>query len=139
MSSRAPMVSYSSPFSPLANDMDKVFLRQLRLEAVIGVYDWERTQRQPLIMDLEMVTDVARAAASDRIQDALDYHAVAKRLTEFVSRSKFQLVETLAEHCAELLLREFGVAWLRMELHKPEAVENALSVGVVIERGSSRP
>ena len=114
--------------------MDKVFLRQLQLEAVIGVYDWEREIRQPLIMDLEIATDAGRAAASDRIQDALDYHAVAKRITEFVGQSDFQLVETLAERCAELLIREFAVTWLRMTVHKPDAVENAASVGVVIER-----
>jgi len=118
--------------------MDKVFLRQLQLEAVIGVYDWERKMRQPLIMDLELGVDVSRAAASDSIRDALDYHAVAKRITEFVGQSRFQLVETLAERSAELLMREFPVTWLRLVLHKPDAVENAASVGVVIEREASR-
>ena len=116
--------------------MDIVFLRQLRLDAVIGVYDWEREVRQPLLMDLEIATDIRRAAASDRIQDALDYHAVARRITEYVAGSEFQLVETLAESCAGLLLREFSITWLRLVLHKPGALENAASVGVVIERGS---
>ncbi len=114
--------------------MDTVFLRQLQLEAVIGVYDWERKIRQPLCMDLEIATDVRRAAASDRIQDALDYQAVARRITEYVAGSEFQLVETLAERCAELLIREFAVTWLRLTVHKPDAVENAASVGVAIER-----
>ncbi|WP_456413911.1 dihydroneopterin aldolase [Thiolapillus sp.] len=116
--------------------MDIVFLRQLQLEAVIGVYDWERKIRQPLRMDLEIATDVRRAAASDRIQDALDYHAVARCITEYVAGSEFQLVETLAEGCADLILREFSASWLRLSLHKPGALENASSVGVVIERGS---
>ncbi|HID44162.1 MAG TPA: dihydroneopterin aldolase [Chromatiaceae bacterium] len=116
--------------------MDIVFLRQLQLEAVIGIHDWERKIRQPLTMDLEIAADVRRAAATDGIRDTLDYHAVAKRITEYVANSEFQLVETLAERCAELILREFSTTWLRLTLHKPDAVENAASVGVVIERGS---
>ena len=115
--------------------MDIVFIRQLQLQAVIGIYDWEREGPQPLIMDLELATDARRAAASERIQDAMDYHAVSRRLTEYVAASEFQLVETLAEGCAELLQREFHVSWLRLTLHKPQAVDNAASVGVRIERG----
>ena len=118
--------------------MDIVFIRQLQLEAVIGIHDWEREKPQPLSMDLDMAADVARAAASERIQDALDYHAVSRRLSEYVAGSDFQLLETLAEHCAELLIREFRVSWLRLVLHKPRAVDNAASVGVIIERGSRR-
>ncbi|WP_456407399.1 dihydroneopterin aldolase [Thiolapillus sp.] len=116
--------------------MDIVFLRQLQLEAVIGVYDWERKAHQPLVMDLEIATDVRRAAATDGIQDALDYHAVAKCITEYVANSEFQLVETLAERCADLILHEFAATWLRLTLHKPGALENAASAGVTIERGS---
>lgn len=118
--------------------MDIVFLRQLQLEAVIGIHDWERKAPQPLLMDLEIATDARRAAASDRIQDALDYHTVARCLTDYVAGSDFQLVETLAEGCAELILREFAASWLRLTLHKPNAVANAASVGVIIERGSSK-
>jgi len=118
--------------------MDIVFLRQLQLEAVIGIHDWERKTPQPLLMDLEIATDVRRAAASDRIQDALDYHAVAQRISEYVATSEFQLVETLAEGCAELILRKFTASWLRLTLHKPNAVANAASVGIVIERGSRK-
>ena len=123
---------------PAVSPMDIVFIRQLRLEAVIGIHDWERERPQPLVMDLELAADVRRAAASDRIQDALDYHAVSRRITEYVAGSDFQLVETLAERCAELLQREFHVRWLRLVLHKPGAVDNAASVGVIIERGSRR-
>jgi len=115
--------------------MDKVFISQLELDAVIGIYDWERNIRQPLRMDLEIASDVAAAAASDDIRDALDYHALAQRLTTYVAESKFQLVESLAESCADLILKEFSASWLRLVLHKPNAVENAASVGVIIERG----
>ncbi len=115
--------------------MDIVFLRDLRIETVIGIYDWERHTRQTVILDLEMGTDVARAAASDDIKDALNYKAVAKRLIAFVSESEFMLVETLAERCAEIIREEFGVPWVRLSLNKVGAVSGARDVGVIIERG----
>lgn len=115
--------------------MDIVFLRGLRIETVIGIYDWEKEVKQPVILDLEMSTDVVRAAKSDRIEDAVDYKAVSKRLKEFVSASRFELVETLAEHCAGIVREEFGVRWVRLRLNKIGAVSDAGDVGVVIERG----
>ena len=115
--------------------MDIVFLRDLRIETVIGIYDWERHTRQTVILDLEMGTDVARAAASDDIEDALNYKAVAKRLIAFVGESEFMLVETLAERCAQIVREEFGVPWLRLSLNKVGAVSGARDVGVIIERG----
>ncbi len=116
--------------------MDIIFLQQLHLQVIIGIHDWERKAPQPVFMDLQLGVDTRQAAASDDIQDALDYHAVAKRITGFAQSSRFQLLETLAERCAELLQQEFRVPWLRLQLHKPEAVANAQSVGVIIERGS---
>jgi len=116
--------------------MDIVYIRDLRIDTVIGIFDWERQVRQTVSLDLEMATDIARAARSDHIDDALDYKAVAKRLMGFVGASEFQLVETLAERCAELVLREFGVPWLRLRLSKPGALRGARDVGIVIERGS---
>ena len=115
--------------------MDIVFLRGLRIETVIGIYDWERQIRQAVILDLEMATDVRRAAATDRIEDALDYKTLAKRLIEFVESSHFELVETLAERCAALIREEFGVSWVRLSLNKIGAVRHAQDVGVIIERG----
>ncbi len=115
--------------------MDIVFLRDLRIETVIGIYDWERHTRQTVILDLEMATDVARAAASDDIEDALNYKAVAKRLIAFVGESEFMLVETLAERCARIIREEFGVSWVRLSLNKVGAVSGARDVGVIIERG----
>jgi dihydroneopterin aldolase len=116
--------------------MDIVFIRQLQIETVIGIYDWERTTRQNIVLDLEMATDVKRAAASENIADALDYHAISLRLTEFLSAQKFLLIETLAEQCAELLMREFNVPWLRLTVIKPTAIAVAHEVGVIIERGA---
>ncbi|MCP5448500.1 MAG: dihydroneopterin aldolase [Chromatiaceae bacterium] len=115
--------------------MDIVFIRNLKIDTVIGIYDWERNIRQTVIIDLEMSADIRRAAASERIEDALDYKAVAKRLIAFVEQSEFQLVETLAERCAAIVREEFGVHWLRLSLNKIGAVSGAQDVGVIIERG----
>jgi len=115
--------------------MDIVFLRDLRIDTVIGIYGWERRTRQTLIFDLEMSADIARAAATDNIEDTLYYKSVAKRLIQFVSESDFQLVETLAERCAEIIRKEYGVRWVRLTLNKKGAVRGATDVGVIIERG----
>ena len=117
--------------------MDRVFIEGLEIEAVIGIYDWERRIRQPLVFDLEMAWDNRRPAATDDIASALDYKAVSKRLIGYVSQSGFGLVETLAERCAQLVMDEFGVPWLRLKLSKPGAVRGARAVGVVIERERS--
>lgn len=114
--------------------MDKVFIEALEIETVIGIYDWERRIRQPLLFDLEMGFDNRVPAASDDVADTLNYKAVSKRLIEYVSQSEFGLVETLAERCAGIVMEEFGVRWLRLKLSKPGAVRGARAVGVVIER-----
>ena len=114
--------------------MDIIYLRDLRIDTVIGVYEWERRIRQTLSLDVEMGADIRRAAASDDIEDTLSYKAVAKRLIAFVSESRFQLVEKLAEEAARIVITEFGVPWLRLSVNKPGAVRGAQGVGVVIER-----
>ena len=114
--------------------MDKVFIEALQIETLIGIYDWERRIRQPLVFDLEMGFDNRIPAASDDIAHTLDYKAVSKRLVEYVSQSDFGLVETLAERCAGIVMDEFGIDWLRLKLSKPGAVRGARAVGVIIER-----
>lgn len=114
--------------------MDIVFIRELRVETTVGIYDWERRIRQTVSLDLDLGTDAARAAAQDRIEDALDYKAVAKRVVQFVAAQQCRLVETLAEQVAQLILAEFAVPWVKVTLHKPGAVNGSKSVGVVIER-----
>lgn len=118
--------------------MDIVYIRELKIDTVIGIYEWERRVRQTVVLDLEMASDVARAAATDNIADALDYKAIAKRLIAFVESSSFQLVETLAERVAEVVLGEFPVPWLRLQVNKRGALRGARDVGVVIERGVRR-
>ncbi|MBB1473083.1 MULTISPECIES: dihydroneopterin aldolase [unclassified Luteimonas] len=114
--------------------MDKVFIEGLEIEALIGIYDWERRIRQTLVFDLEMGFDNRVPAASDDIADTLNYKAVSVRLVEYVSQSGFGLVETLAERCAAIVIEEFKVDWLRLKLSKPGAVRGARAVGVCIER-----
>lgn len=116
--------------------MDTVFVRGLRADAIIGCYDHERTVRQPLIIDLELATDVASGAATDQLEDTLDYAAISQRVIAEVEGSSYQLIETLAEHLARLIRSDFGVSWLRVVVTKPTAVPEADAVGVVIERGS---
>lgn len=114
--------------------MDIVFIEDLRIDTVIGIYDWERRIRQTVALDIEMRFDNTRPAASDRIEDTLDYKAVSKRLIAYVEAAECQLVETLAERCAAIILDEFGVSHVRLRLAKPGAVRGSKSVGVQIER-----
>ncbi|MFT6913841.1 MAG: dihydroneopterin aldolase [Motiliproteus sp.] len=115
--------------------MDIVYIKELEVETVIGIYDWERKIRQRVNLDLEMGTDIRKAAASEDIDSTLNYKSVSKRLIDFIGESEFLLVETMAEEIATLILHEFPVPWLRLRLGKPGAVTGAKDVGVIIERG----
>lgn len=119
----------------LRTSMDIVYLHDLKIETIIGIFDWEREIKQTVSLDLDMASDVAKAAATDSIEDTLDYKAVAKRLIDFVSHSEYKLVETLAERVASIVLQEFNVGWVRVRVNKPGAVRYAGDVGVIIERG----
>lgn len=116
--------------------MDIIYLRDLRVDCVIGVFEWERRLKQAVHIDLDLAADARRAAASDRIEDALDYKATARRLIEYVGSSQFRLVETLAERIAEIALKEFKTPWVRVRVNKKGAVRGASDVGVEIERGT---
>lgn len=115
--------------------MDLVYIRDLEINTTIGIYDWEREIKQVVSLDLEMAADTRPAAREDNIQLALDYKKVAKRVIEFVENSSYQLVESLAEEVARLVMQEFSIPWLRLRLGKPGAVTGSREVGVVIERG----
>ena len=116
--------------------MDIIYLNDLEIETIIGIFDWERRVKQKVRLNLEMAADIRKAAATDKIEDTLNYKSVAKRLIEFVEQSEFQLVETLAERITEIILNEFQVPWVRLRLNKQGAVRGARDVGVIIERGS---
>lgn len=114
--------------------MDLIYIRDLKIECIIGVYEWERRVRQTVILDLDLGADIRRAAQTDAIADTVNYKAVSKRLVEYVGNSQFQLVETLAERVAEILLTEFQLPWVRVRINKKGALRGANDVGVVIER-----
>jgi dihydroneopterin aldolase len=118
--------------------MDIVYINDLKIDTIIGIYDWEREVRQIISLDLEMGADIRQAAATDDIQYALNYKAVSKRLIEFIEGSEFLLVETMAEQVSEIIRQEFKVPWLRLRIGKPGAIRGARDVGVVIERGVER-
>lgn len=115
--------------------MDRVFIKGLKADSVIGVYEWERKIRQTLVLDLELGTDITAASATDDLEKTLDYEAISNRVVGFIQAGEFQLVETLAEELARLLMMEFAIPWLKITLAKPGAVKDAESVGVMIERG----
>jgi len=114
--------------------MDKIFLRQLEVDAVIGIWEWERRVKQKVSIDLEMGADVRAAAATDSVESALNYKDVAKRLLAFVGASEYQLVESLAEAVARIVITEFKAPWVKVSVAKPEAIRGGREVGVVIER-----
>ena len=115
---------------------DKVFISELRVDTVIGIYDWERKIRQNVVIDIEMACDCARAAETDSVEDTLDYKAIGKRIIALVEESEFFLVETLAHRLAETLIAEFGIGWLRLKVDKEGALRGARGVGVIVERGT---
>jgi dihydroneopterin aldolase len=114
--------------------MDKIFLTALNVECIVGIWDWERRVKQTVIIDVEMAADIRRAAATDSIQDTIDYKRVSKRLLQFVGESQYQLVETLTENIGRVIVTEFGVSWVKVRLNKRGAIRGARDVGIEIER-----
>jgi len=114
--------------------MDKIFLNDLQIDAIIGIYDWERETLQTLSFDLEMDWDIAKAAKSDDITDTLDYGAIATTIVSFVEASRYQLIETLAEDLAALLLQTYPIPKLKLILSKPVALHGQNIARIVIER-----
>jgi dihydroneopterin aldolase len=113
---------------------DRIFLRGLTAECIIGFIEWERRVKQTVVVDLELPVDCGRASVSDDVADTVDYKRVAKRVLAYIEASEFKLVETLAHRLAMLLLEEFGLEWVRISLNKPGAIRGSRDVGVVIER-----
>ncbi len=119
--------------------MDIIYLHDLKVDCIIGIWEWERRTTQTLTIHLDMAVDIQRAAASDSIKDTMNYKAVAKSVIGFVGASQFQLVETLTEKIAELIVNEFKVPWVRVRLNKKGAIRGATDVGVILERGTRPP
>ena len=116
--------------------MDKIFLTGLSIDCIVGIWDWERQVKQTVVLDIEMAADIRKAAASDHIDDTVDYKKVSKRLLAFVGESQFQLVETLTERVAEIIVKEFDVPWVKVKLNKQGALRGSRDVGILIERSA---
>lgn len=116
--------------------MDLVYIKNLRIETIIGIYDWEREVKQVVSMDLEMAADIKMAAQTDDIGYALNYKSISKRIIKFVQEQKFKLIESMAEEVAQIVLIEFSVPWVRLRISKPGALRGSEDVGIIIERGS---
>lgn len=114
--------------------MDKIFIKDLEIDAIIGIYDVERTTKQKVVFDLEMWWDVAQAAKSENIEDALNYKTLSDQIKDFVGNSEFQLIETLAEAVAAIVIDQYAVETVKLTLHKPNALDGITDVGVEILR-----
>lgn len=116
--------------------MDKIFLEEIKLDLIIGIYEWERKAPQTIHMDIQIGLPHSRAGQSDRVADTIDYSAVVARIRETAAESHFNLVEALAEHVAQLILREFGAPWVAVSIAKPGALRGVKRLGVAIERSA---
>ena len=114
--------------------MDRVFIEGLVVFAQIGIYDWEQNIQQKIIFDLDMAWDSRKAAETDDVSFCLNYADVSQAIIKYTESKSFFLIERLANEVANMLQKEFGIKWLKLTLHKPDAIAQAKSVGIVIER-----
>lgn len=114
--------------------MDKIYIRGLKVETIIGIYDWERTLLRPLVFDVDLGFDTREAASSDRMRDSIDYAAVGQTIRDIAVEMKPQLLETLAEKIARTLFDRFPVLSVRLAIDKPGAIPDVKGIGVEIER-----
>ena len=114
--------------------MDSIFIQQLSVDTTIGVYEWEKSIKQTLVFDLEMQWDSRRAASTDQLEYTVDYAQVSQFITDYVSNHQFELIETVANQIARLVIQEFKLSVLQLTLSKPGAVANAQNVGIKIRR-----
>ena len=117
---------------------DIVYIRELEVETIIGIFDWEREVKQIVSLDLDMVHDIAKAGETDDIEYALNYKSISKRLIAFIEKSEYFLIEALAEAVTSIVINEFSVPWVRLRISKPGALRGSKDVGVIIERGSKK-
>lgn len=116
--------------------MDIIFLSEVKIETCLGVPDWERLLPQTIVLDIELAMPHSRACQSDAIEDTIDYGAIVARLRQTLTEHSFKLVEALAEHVAQLIMKEFGTPWVKVRVGKPGILPGLRQLGVMIERGS---
>lgn len=115
--------------------MDIIFIHELKVKTLIGIYPWERKVAQTIQLDIEISLSTNKACQTDNFEDALDYASVVKRIIESLSQKQFSLLETLAEHIAQIILTEFKSSWVKVSVAKLNMIRDVKKVGVCIERG----
>lgn len=118
---------------------DTVLVKGLRVDASIGVFDWEKKIKQTLVFEAELFADFSAAARSDAIEDAVDYSAVCSEIAVLISQKHYQLLEYMADQVCEHLLSRFNISALTLAIHKPGAVANTDYVGVKVFRSKAKP
>lgn len=118
--------------------MDTIFISELKVQTKLGVPEWEHMVAQTIILDIEIGYDLAHAGKSDAIADTIDYGAVVKRIRDTLTEHSFQLVEALAEHVCQLILKEFGALNVKIKIAKPAILPGLKALGVVIERHKAK-
>ena len=118
--------------------MDKVFIQGLNIQTPIGFYPWEKEIKQTLVIDLTMGWNTALAAENDELAKTLDYVDISEKIAEFANNNPVDLIETLAERLASYVIASYQIPWLKLSIGKPNAVHNAVTVGVEIERGQQK-
>jgi len=114
--------------------MDTIYIHGLQFETIIGIYDWEQAAKQPIILDIDIGTSFQKAIQSDDIKDCINYAEVADKVTKIAKSHHYKLVETFAEHIAQIILKDYQANWVRIKLDKPKAIGSAVSTGIIIER-----
>jgi len=114
--------------------MDKIIIRDLKLRAIIGTFPEERREKQDIIINLEILTDLRAAGKSDELTDTVDYKTMKQNIIAMVEASKFQLIERLAEEIANIVLQDKKVIGTRVIIDKPGALRFASSAAVEIYR-----
>ena len=113
---------------------DTIYIRDLRVETIIGIFGWEREVRQQISMDLDFEFDVSVPGKGDSIDDTLDYKKITKSLIAFIESSEYKLIEALGEGIVDHLKSKFGIKKVKLRLSKPGALRFSKDVGIMIER-----
>ena len=114
--------------------MDIIFLSEIKVETKLGVPEWERMTPQAILLDIEIAMPNSKACQTDAIKDTIDYGVIVARIRQTLTENSFQLVEALAEHVCQLILKEFGAPWVKVKVAKPGVLPGVKQLGVVIER-----
>lgn len=114
--------------------MDQILIEGLTINTIVGIHPWERESEQPIILDITLDFPIQNAAASDSIDDALNYQSLCDMLTTFVEASRFYLIETLADQCIQKILASYPAERVKLKVNKPQAIDNANNIAIIVSR-----